>query len=109
MPTPATCWTIFWVTAKRSTLLLGAAAVLLPLSSAQAAGQRIEKHFTVSTRPVLTIQNATNGRIEVKSWKNPEVVIAGNQASAKVAVEMEQADNRIALSTTILDKSAKPA
>ncbi|MBZ5541149.1 MAG: DUF4097 domain-containing protein [Acidobacteriia bacterium] len=118
MPTPATCWAIFWVTAKRSafwatakrsTLFLGAAAVLLPLSSAQAAGQHIEKHFTVSTHPVLTIQNATNGRIEVKSWKNPEVVIAGNRASAKVAVEMEQAANRIGLSTTILDKSAKPA
>lgn len=89
--------------------ILGAAACLLHAAPAQAAGQRIERHFPVTARPVVTIQNAANGRIEVKSWKNPEVVIAGSQASPKLSVEMEQAGNRIGLSSSILDKNAKPA
>ena len=89
--------------------ILGAAACLLHAAPAQAAGQRIERHFPVTARPVVTIQNAANGRIEVKSWKNPEVVITGSQASPKLSVEMEQAGNRIGLSSSILDKNAKPA
>jgi DUF4097 and DUF4098 domain-containing protein YvlB len=88
--------------------VLGAAGLLLYAAPANAAGQHLEKHFSVASRPVVTIRNAANGRIEVKSWKNPEVVIVGNQASGKIGIEMEQAGNRIALTTSVLDKSDKP-
>jgi hypothetical protein len=88
--------------------VLGAGVLLLSSAPAHAAGQRIEKHFPAPGRPVVTIQNVGNGRIEVKSWKSPEIVIVGTQASEKVSVDMEQVDNRVALSTRMLDKSARP-
>src|SRR5690242_2087961 len=88
------------------TPLLGAGMFLLPFAS-PAAGEKIEKHFTVKGRPVVMIQNVADGRIEVKSWKNPEVVVSATQASSKVGLEMEQADNRIEVTANVLDASAQ--
>jgi DUF4097 and DUF4098 domain-containing protein YvlB len=87
--------------------VLGAGVLLWPAAPAQAAGQRFEKHFPVKGRPVVMMQNISNGRIEVKSSKNLEVVIAGNQASNKVNVEIEQVGDRIDVNTTILDTAAQ--
>src|SRR5215467_3466009 len=89
--------------------LLAATAFLISPAKSLAAGERFEKRFPVTGRPVLTIQNAANGRIEVKSSKNPEVVIAGSLSSANVVVETEQAGNRIGLTSSILDRNAAPA
>src|ERR1700724_473861 len=95
-------------TIRRSILpVLGAGMFLLPAGSAEAAGQHFEKHFAVKGRPVVIMQNIANGRIEVKSSKNLEVVIAGNQASNKVNVEIEQVGDRIDVNTTILDTAAQ--
>jgi len=71
-----------------------------------AAGQKIEKHFSVKGRPVVMIQNVANGRIEVKSWKNSEVVVSASQSSDKIGLDMEQADERIEITANILDSSA---
>jgi DUF4097 and DUF4098 domain-containing protein YvlB len=87
--------------------VLGAGMLLLPvISSAAGAGQKIEKHFTVKGRPVVMIQNVADGRIEVKSWKNSEVVVSASQPSDKVGLDMEQADDRIDVIANILDTSA---
>ena len=81
--------------------------LLLPVMSFAAnAGQKIEKHFTVKGRPVVMIQNVADGRIEVKSWKNSEVVVSASQPSDKVGLDMEQADDRIDVIANILDTSA---
>jgi DUF4097 and DUF4098 domain-containing protein YvlB len=95
---------------NRTVLLpvLGAGVLCLP-SSTFAAGQKFEKHFTVKGRPVVSIQNVANGRIEVKSSKSPEVVVMGSQLSNKIGVETEQADNRIDVTASILDASAPAA
>ena len=87
--------------------VLGAGLFLWP-AAASAAGQHLEKHFAVQGRPVVMIQNVANGRIEVKSWKNPEVVITGTRASEKIAVDIEQAGDRIDVTSSILDASAQP-
>jgi DUF4097 and DUF4098 domain-containing protein YvlB len=87
--------------------VLGAGVLLWPAAPAQAAGQRFEKHFPVKGRPVVMMQNIANGRIEVKSSKNLEVVVAGNQASNKINVEIEQVGDRIDVNTTILDTAAQ--
>jgi len=79
--------------------------LMLPVISS-AAGQKIEKHFTVKGRPVVMIQNVADGRIEVKSWKNSEVVVSASQPSDKVGLDMEQADDRIDVIASILDTSA---
>jgi len=85
--------------------VLGAGLLLLPVTSF-AAGQKVERHFTVKGRPVVMIQNVANGRIEVKSWKNSEVVVSASQSSDKIGLDMEQADQRIEITANILDSSA---
>ena len=88
-------------------LPLAAVAVFCGGSSAGAATQRTEKHFAVSGRPVVVIQNVANGRIEVKSSKNPEVVIIANQTSGKISFDMEQAGDRIDVTAVLTDTSAQ--
>src|SRR5258705_1318823 len=85
---------------------LGAGLLLMPFASF-AAGQKVERHFPVKGRPVVMIQNVANGRIEVKSWKNSEVVVSASQSSGKIGLDMEQADERIEITANILDPSAQ--
>jgi DUF4097 and DUF4098 domain-containing protein YvlB len=85
---------------------LGAAVLLLPSCFAQAKPQHFERHFTVKGRPVVILQNVANGRIEVKSSKNPDVVVAATQASNKIAIVAEQAEERIDVTANIIDASA---
>src|SRR5260370_32109996 len=79
----------------------------LPAAGA-AAGQRLEKHFTVNIRPVVVIHNVANGRIEVKSWKNREVDVVASQTSDKIGFDMEQVGDRIDVTANILSPSGQP-
>src|SRR5215470_6974808 len=88
-----------------ATPVLGVGLVLLPLAS-PARSEKIEKHFTVKGRPIVMIQNVADGRIEVKSWKNPEIVVSASGSSNKIGLEMEQADDRIEVSAKIIDIAA---
>jgi DUF4097 and DUF4098 domain-containing protein YvlB len=92
--------------------VLAAGMLLVPFSIVQAAPQppqRFERHFAVKGRPVVILQNVSNGRIEVKSSKNAEVVVAATQASNKIGIVAEQAEERIDVAATILDGSAPAA
>jgi DUF4097 and DUF4098 domain-containing protein YvlB len=89
-------------------LVIGAGALLFSATPAQAAQQHVEKHFTVKSRPVVVIHNVANGRIEVKSSKNPQVDIVATQNSSKVGLEIEQVGDRIDVTSNILDTSAQP-
>jgi DUF4097 and DUF4098 domain-containing protein YvlB len=82
--------------------------LLFSPTPAQAAQQHIEKHFAVKSRPVVVIHNVANGRIEVKSSKNPQVDIVATQNSEKVGLEIEQVGDRIDVTSNILDASAQP-
>jgi DUF4097 and DUF4098 domain-containing protein YvlB len=85
-----------------------ASAILFCGAAANAAGQRIEKHFAVKSRPVVVIQNVANGRIEVKSSKNLEVAVIASQTSNKINFEMEQVGDRVDVTASILDLAAQP-
>jgi hypothetical protein len=85
---------------------LGVGVLLLPSLAAQAAPQHFERRFAVKGRPVVILQNVANGRIEVKSSKNSEVVVAASQASNKIGIVAEQAEERVDVTATILDNSA---
>jgi DUF4097 and DUF4098 domain-containing protein YvlB len=87
---------------------IGAVVLLWPGIPADAAPQRLEKHFAVKGRPLVVIRNVGNGRIEVKSWKNSEVVVTGTKASDKIAVETEQAGDRIDVTSSVVDSTANP-
>jgi DUF4097 and DUF4098 domain-containing protein YvlB len=95
-------------TVQTSLLVIGAGALLFSPTPAQAAQQHIEKHFAVKSRPVVVIHNVANGRIEVKSSKNPQVDIVATQNSEKVGLEIEQVGDRIDVTSNILDASAQP-
>jgi len=89
--------------------VLGAGIVLWASAPAHASNERIERHFAVQGRPVVVIQNMGDGRIEVKSSKNAEVVVSGTRASDKISIDMEQAGDRIDVNTTVIDPSAQPS
>lgn len=80
---------------------MGFAALAFPASA-----HRIEKHFSVEGKPVVTIHNS-NGRIQVRSWNKPEVMVVGDHGSGSVEVETEQAGSRIEVNTRVLNISAR--
>jgi DUF4097 and DUF4098 domain-containing protein YvlB len=90
--------------------LLSAGLLLWSAAPARAAGtgQRVEKQFAITGRPVVVIHNVANGRIEVKSWKNAEVDVVGTQSSNKIGFEIEQVGDRIDVTATVLDPGAQP-
>src|SRR5260370_16685048 len=85
--------------------VLGVGVLVLPFSFAQAEPQHFEKHFAVKAHPVVVLQNVGNGRIEVKSSKNSEVIVSATQASNKIGIDTEQADQRVDITATVLDSS----
>ena len=73
-----------------------------------ATNEQQERHFAVKDRPVVIINNIVNGRIEVKSWKNPEVVVTSTFVPGKVAIDAEQVGDRIDISANSLVNSSEP-
>lgn len=71
--------------------------------------QYFERHFAVKGRPVVVLQNVANGRIEVKSSKNSEVVVSATQTSNKIGIVAEQAEERVDVTASVLDSSAPAA
>ena len=71
------------------------AGILLSVAPVHAAPQHFEKHFPVKGHPVVFLHNIGNGRIEVKSSKNPKSSSPEPRASNKVTFETEQAGDRI--------------
>jgi len=97
-----------WKTMRSAMVPVLGGALLLPCALLQAAPQHFERHFGVKGRPVVVLQNVANGRIEVKSSKNQEVIVVASQASNKIAIEAEQAGERVDVIATVLDVSAPP-
>jgi DUF4097 and DUF4098 domain-containing protein YvlB len=88
--------------------LVGAGLFFWTATPATGGTQHFEKHFPVKGHPVVCIHNVGNGRIEVKSSKISEVIVAGTQASSKVTLETENAGDRIDVSANIVDITAQP-
>jgi DUF4097 and DUF4098 domain-containing protein YvlB len=73
-----------------------------------ATTEQQERHFTVKDSPIVIINNIVNGRIEVKSWKNSEVVVTSTSVPGKVAIEVEQVGDRIDINASSLVPSSQP-
>jgi len=83
--------------------------LLFAASTAIAASpEHQERHFAVKGHPVVVLQNIVNGRIEVKSSKNPEVVVSSTSVADKVAIDIEQVGDRIDISASSLSASPLP-
>ncbi len=57
---------------------------------------------------MVVLQNIVDGRIEVKSSKNPEVVVTSSFAPGKVEVDIEQVGDRIDINASALTTSTQP-
>ena len=84
-------------------------AVMAGLSFAASPAQadRTEKHFTVQSKPVITVRNPS-GRLQVKAWGKNEVQVAATNPSGRTTVETEQAVNRIEIETVPVGASLSP-
>jgi DUF4097 and DUF4098 domain-containing protein YvlB len=67
-----------------------------------------ERHFNVKEKPVVILDNIVNGRIEVKSWKNPEVVVTSSAVAGKVNIDIEQVGDRIDINASSTEASTGP-
>jgi hypothetical protein len=95
---------------KRHSLNVWSAAFLLFVASTAIAAspEHQERHFTVKGHPVVVLQNIVNGRIEVKSSKNSEVIVSSTSIADKVAIDIEQVGDRIDISASSLSSSPLP-
>lgn len=100
----------FRVLSRGALFAAGACAFLWAAASAEAAtSHKLERHYSVTGRPVVAIHNIGNGRIEVKSAKNSEVIVAASQTSDKVSVDIEQVGDRVDVNSFVLDPAAQPS
>src|SRR3974377_2024514 len=88
-------WQRNWT--KRSVVAVSGIGLLLCAGSLTRATtpRPQEENFKGKDRPLVVLQNIVDGRIEVKSWKNQEVVVTSSAAPEKVAIEVEQVGDRI--------------
>jgi DUF4097 and DUF4098 domain-containing protein YvlB len=89
--------------------MLPAIAAGVIICGAHATTLHFEKHFPVKGHPVVCIHNVGSGRIEVKSARVSEVIVASTQASNKVNLEYESAGDRIDVSAKVADAAAQPS
>ena len=84
---------------------IGAVMAGFVLIAAPAQADRMERHFPVQTKPMVTVRNAS-GRIQVKAWSKNEVQVAWINAGGKALVETEKAGNRIEIATHMASEKA---
>lgn len=88
---------------------LGAGLLFCAASGTPAAtSQHQERHFAVKDHPVVILDNIVNGRIEVKSWKNSEIVVSSTSVPGKVAIDIEQVGDRVDINASSLVDSSGP-
>ena len=81
---------------------------LLLMSAAPAwAADRLERHFKVEARPVVTIHNP-NGTITVRAWTKADVMVVARRATGQVEVDAEQNGNRVDILTRQVSDTAAP-
>jgi len=80
---------------------------LLLLGALPASADKIQRHFKVDARPVVTIHNP-NGAITVRAWTKSEVMVVATRASDQVVVDAEQTGNRVDILTRQVSESASP-
>lgn len=87
------------------------AGLLVPgfllLSASPASAKRLEKHFKVEARPVVTIHNP-NGAVTVKAWTKSEVLVIADLGSDRVDVDAQQNGNRVDVTTRQLTDNMAP-
>lgn len=77
------------------------------LIAAPAFARRIEKHFSVDGRSVVTLHNFS-GNVTVRAWSKPEILVIADHPSDKIDIDAEQTGNRIDLVTHTTGSNVNP-
>lgn len=87
------------------------ALLLIPVglvcSAVPTSAKRLEKHFKVAARPVVTIHNPS-GTVTVKAWTKSEVLVIADLASSQIDVGAEQNGNRVDVTTRQISDNLSP-
>jgi DUF4097 and DUF4098 domain-containing protein YvlB len=89
----------------QSTALLVSGLVLF--APPRASADRLVKQFNVQANPVVTL-HAPNGTVSVKAWTKSEVMLVADRASDNVNVDVEQAGNRVDITSRQTSDTASP-
>ena len=81
--------------------------VSLAISAAPAFAKRLEKHFKVEARPVITIHNP-NGTVTVKAWTKSEVLVIADITSSHIEAGAEQNGLRVDVATRHISENLSP-
>lgn len=88
-----------------------AALVLTPailvFTAAPASAKRVEKHFKVDARPIVTIHDP-NGTVTVKAWTRSEVLVIADLIGGQADAGAEQNGNRVDVTTRQLSDDVSP-
>lgn len=95
-------------TVKPTATILLAAGALLIASAVSATPHRLEKRFPVDPHATLVVRNKS-GKVSIKSWSKPEVLIVATHVSEKTEVDAEKVGNRIDVMTHVLSENVAPA
>lgn len=79
----------------------------LALLASPASAKRVEKHFKVDGRPVVTI-HSPNGAVTVKAWTKSEVLVIADIASNGVDLGTAQDGNHVDIATRLLSNNNSP-
>ena len=93
---------------RSRSLRLASLLTMSIVAAAPAFAHRLEKSFTVTGRPMVTVRNA-QGKIHVSSWKRNEVSIVAEHTSNRVEVDAVQRGSQIELLTHVLEENVTPA
>ncbi len=81
--------------------------VAVAFSAVPTSAKRLEKHFKVDARPVVTVHNP-NGTITVKAWTKSEVMVIADLGSGYIDVGADQNGNRIDVATRQISDNVSP-
>lgn len=80
----------------------------LIFTASSASARRIEKHFKVDARPIVTI-HSPSGTVTVKAWTKSEVLVIAEVPSGEVDLGTVQDGNHVDIGTRLLSNNISPS
>jgi DUF4097 and DUF4098 domain-containing protein YvlB len=79
----------------------------LAFAASSASARRLERHFKVDARPIVTI-HSPSGTVTVKAWTKSEVLVIADIPSGEVDLGAAQDGNHVDIGTRLLSNNISP-
>lgn len=80
----------------------------LAFAASSASARRLERHFKVDARPIVTI-HSPSGTVTVKAWTKSEVLVIADIPSGEVDLGAAQDGNHVDIGTRLLSNNISPS